>query len=259
MATTRDTSAARTLAVLETLSMSDRRGGGLTAAALARAVGRDKSSVSRQLKSLIELGLVDRDEDGLHTLGWKLFAVAAQAGDQRLLVLAAPVMRKVAESLRERVHLSVRREAEVLTVASEGLHRSVEAVGWVGRAVPVSCTSSGRALLLDHSREEATVLLGHELTQGAEATAPRTASELNERIDRARQHGFAAVVGEFDEDLAGVAAPVRDARGRIVAAVNISAPSYRLSDDSLESAGEQVRRAASYLSRVLSSPAKTGG
>lgn len=251
---TQDTSAAKMLAVLEALSRSSREeSAGLTVAALARALGRDKSSMSRQLKPLVDLGLVERGEDGLHRLGWKLFAVAAQAGDQRLLLLAPPVMRRLTQVLRERVHLSVRRGAEVFTILSEGPQRSIEAVGWVGRTVPASCTSSGRALLFDHSAEEIRELFADGFETGPGANAPATVEELIERVGSARQRGFAPVVDEFDDDLSAVAAPVRDARGQIIAALNVSAPSYRLKS-SLGTAGQHVSQTAAYLSRVMSSP-----
>ena len=251
---TQDTSAAKMLAVLEALSQASRGGdAGLTVAALARALGRDKSSMSRQLKPLVELGLVERGDDGLHRLGWKLFAVAAQAGDQRLLLLAPPVMRRLTQVVRERVHLSVRRGAEVFTVLSEGPHRSVEAVGWVGRTVPASCTSSGRALLFDHSPEEIRCLFSDGFAKGPGANAPTGVEELIERVMAARQRGFALVVDEFDDDLSAVAAPVRDARGQIVAALNVSAPSYRLRP-SLSTTGRHVCQTAAYLSRAMSSP-----
>ncbi len=179
MTETQDTSAAKMLAVLEALAQSgspaqagavDQPGTGepfgLTVAELSRVLEREKSIVSRQLKPLVELGLVERGDDGRHRLGWRLFAVAAQAGDQRLLLLAPPVLRELTRLLRECVHLSIRRNTEVLTILSERPHRAVEAAGWVGRTAPISCTSSGRALLFDHRPEEIHELLRDNFFRG---------------------------------------------------------------------------------------------
>jgi IclR family KDG regulon transcriptional repressor len=251
---THDTGAAKILAILEALAQSGpvvTRG--LTVSGLARSLGRDKSSISRQLKPLVDLGLVERDDDGLHRLGWRLFALATQAGDQRLLLLAPPVMRQLARQAKERVHLSIRRNDEVLTILSEGPHRAVEAVQWVGRTVPMSCTSSGRALLFDHGADEIRTLLEDGFRKGPGSKAPATVEAVIDRVGRARALGYAAVVDEFDDDLAAVAAPVRDGHGRIVAALNISAPTYRL-HNSLTSVGRQISQAANYLSQALSSP-----
>jgi DNA-binding IclR family transcriptional regulator len=251
---TTHTSAAKLLALLEALAGSAPEArDGLTVADLARATGRDKSIVSRQLKPLVDLGLVERDDHRRHTLGWRLFAVAARAGDQRLLHMAPPVMQRLTQIVRERVHLSIRRGSDVFTVLSESPRRTIEAVGWVGRTAPISCTSSGRVLLFDHSDEEIRDLFTGRLQTCPGPNAPRNVQELVERVSAARRQGFALVIDEFDDDLSAVAAPVRDVNGRIVAALNISAPSYRLKDH-LAAAGRHVSQAALHLSRSLSVP-----
>lgn len=254
MTETNDTAVAKLLALLEVLAQSDTDArDGLTVAEIARALGRDKSIVSRQLRPMVELGLVERGVDGRHSLGWRLFAVAARAGDQRLLLLAPPVMRRLTQLVRERVHLSIRRGPEVFTILSESPNRTIEVAGWVGRTTPVTCTSSGRALLFDLCDEEIHELLEGRFQRGAGPKAPRNVEELIDRVAAARQRGFALVADEFEEDITAVAAPVRDVHGRIVAAINVSAPSYRLTAH-VDTAGRHVSQAALHLSRALSSP-----
>jgi DNA-binding IclR family transcriptional regulator len=251
MAETERTTAARLLATMEALSGSDAKDG-LTIAKLARALGRDKSVVSRQLRPLVDLGLVERSPDGRHRLGWRLFTLAARAGDQRLLLLAPPVMRRLADMTGERVHLSVLHGREVLTILSESSHQIIEAVGWVGRTSPVHCTSSGRVLLFDHDDDEIRHLLEGVPLPGAGLQAPKDVEDLLRRIHRDRARGFSTVDGEFRSDLAAAAAPIRDFSGRIVAAVNISAPSFRLRGR-LSPVGQQVVAAAHHLSQAISS------
>ncbi len=246
------TGAAKLLAMLEALAEGDSDSrAGLSAADLSRLLGRDRSIVSRQLVPLVELGLVERDEDGRHRLGWRLFAVANRAGDQRLLLVAPPVMRQLMAITRERVHLSVLRGGSVLTVMSESPRRSVEAIGWVGRTVPASCTATGRALMLDHSDDDVRAMFAPQEFGGPRA--PRTAEGLLDRVRRARRAGYAGVVGELDVDEAAVAAPVRDFSGRIVAALNVSAPAFRL-EDRMEQTGRKVTAAATHLTALLSHP-----
>ncbi|MGQ0840022.1 IclR family transcriptional regulator [Actinokineospora sp.] len=241
--------AARLLGTLEALSAAP---DGMTGAEVARALGKDKSSVSRQLRPLVDLGVVERDSDGRHRLGWRFFTLAARAGDQRLLLLAPPVMRQLSNQLAERVHLSVLRGRDVLTILSESSQRSIEAVGWVGRTAPVHCTSSGRALLFDHSDEAVRALLDGLATPGPGPQAPKSVDEFLRRLREARQSGFATADGEFDPDLVAAAAPVRDFTGRIIATLNVSAPAYRLRGR-LWQAGQHVAAAATHLSRAISS------
>lgn len=254
MTKTHDTAAAKIVGLLETLANSDTAArDGLTVAELSRALGREKSVVSRQLKPLVELGIVERGEDGRHSVGWRLFAVAARAGDQRLLLLAPPVMQRLTQLTGESVHLSVRRGSDVFTILTESPNRAVEAVGWIGRTSPVSSTSSGRALLLDHTDEELTELLRDRFERGSGPNAPRDVPDLIARVARARRDGYALVLDEFGDDLAAAAAPVRDASKRIIAALNVRAPSYRL-EDQLEEVGRKVKGAALHLGRSLTRP-----
>lgn len=247
------TSAARLMATLEALAdpRNERRGVGVSE--LARRLHRDKSIVSRQLRSLVEVGLVDRLPDGQHRLGWRLFALAASAGDKRLRELAPPVMRRLVEVVEERVHLSVLRGREVLTIHCESAQRGIEPVWWPGRTAPLHCTSAGRALLFDYDDDDVRETLAGVSFEGFGPNAPRDIDDLLRRLSRARSRGFAFVDRESDADTVGAAAPVRDHGGGIVAALNISAPSYRLRGR-LTWAGQQVAAAAAHLSRCLSGP-----
>lgn len=253
-----DTTAGRVLAVLEALAEANRTGqNGMTTSALAREMDRDKSSMSRQLRPLVALGLVERDPDGVHRLGWRLFAVAAQAGDQRLLLLAPPVMRQLSRTVGERTHLSIRRHDQVLTILTEGPQRAVEAVNWVGKTVPMTSTSTGRALMFDDSADEIRSVVALNSDPSVAGQSPSDESPLVngalDSIQAGRSLGYVAVVDEFEEGLSAVAAPVRDVHGRIAAALNISVPSYRLGGG-LPDLGRRIRHAADYLSKSLASP-----
>lgn len=82
--------------------------GGLGVTRAAELLGREKSQVSRALKTLAESGLVDRDPSTRnYRLGWKFFALAARAGEQRLLDVAPPVLERLRWNLGETIHLSV--------------------------------------------------------------------------------------------------------------------------------------------------------
>jgi DNA-binding IclR family transcriptional regulator len=246
------TSLSRAIAILDVLGSPEVTDGeGIGVVQIARLVGREKSQVSRTLKTLAEAGLVARDPETLrYRLGWRMFTLAAGAADQHLLALAPHVLRQLVARVGERAHLSVLQGADVLTVLSERPARSVQATGWVGRRTPPHCTSSGRALLFDHTDAEVRALLtGAEFTGWGPST-PDGVDELLARLAVARRHGYAAVSEEFEPDLVGVAAPVRDFRGYVIGALNISAPKFRLGR-ALAAAGREVRTAAERLGRAL--------
>jgi DNA-binding IclR family transcriptional regulator len=225
--------------------------GGMGVTRISEMLDREKSQVSRALKALAEYGLVERNRDALtYRLGWRIYALAQLAGQPRLLEEAAPRLRRLAAETQERAHFSVLQGAEVLTLLSESPGRAVEAVGWVGRVTPAYCTSAGRALLLDHDAESLDLLFRDvEL----ERVAPNTAVDLKTmkaRLEEARAGGVAVSDEEFETGLVGAAAPVRDAGGTIVGALNVSAPKYRI-DGREDKLAEAVRAAALDLSAAL--------
>ena len=89
------------------------------------------------------------------------------------------------------------------------------------------------------------------------ATA-RTVAQLAVAIGAARDRGYAIADEEMDAGLTAAAAPVRDGHGRIVAAVNVSGPSFRMRPR-LGEIGAAVATAAAELSAVLGQAAAAGG
>ena len=225
--------------------------GGLGVTRIAEQLGREKSQISRTLKILAEHGLVDRDPDTLaYRLGWRIFALANLAGERRLLDEGRPLLQRLVARLSERAHLSVLQGADTLTIASESSAQSLQAVGWVGRMVPAYCTSVGQALLLDHSRAELGMVFEDVRFERLGPNTARNVAQLAARIEAARERGYALADEEMEPGLLAVAAPVRDAHGRIVAALNVSGPRFRLIDR-LDVMGREVAAAGVELSKAL--------
>jgi len=258
MADERASTLQRAIAILVTLgSDAVTRRDSVGVVEIARLVGREKSQVSRALKALADAGLVDRDPETLgYRLGWRLFTLAASAAEQHLMAVAPQILRKLVTTVGERAHLSVLAGAEVLTVLSESPAQAIQAVGWVGRATPLDSTSSGRALLFDHTDEEVRGLLTGAAFSVDAPNAPRDVSDLLGRLHLGRHSGYVVADEEFEVGLVAAAAPVRDFRGRVVAALNISAPKFRLGHN-LDTAGLHVKAAAAQLSHALVSPPST--
>lgn len=224
---------------------------GLGVVRIAQIVGYEKSQVSRSLTALAASGLVDRDPDSrAYRLGWRLFALAARSGRPRLVSLAPAVLVRIVAEIGETAHLSVLHGGQVLTLLSEAPASAISANGWSGRTVPVTCTSSGRALLLDHDLPTLEALLADTNFAGFGSRAPRDVGELYRRIRATRARGYATVDEEFEPGLMGAAAPVRDFSGRIIAVVNVSGPKFRLGKR-LRATGETVRAAGQALSEAM--------
>jgi DNA-binding IclR family transcriptional regulator len=222
--------------VLEALGDDGAARDGLGVVRLAERVGADKSQLSRTLQTLDEHGFVQRDPDTLaYRLGWRVFALAVKVGESRLIAEAPSVLRQLVAELGESVHLSVRQGDAVLTLLSEEPLHTLHAPGRVGGLTPIGNTSAGRVLVMDLADDELEALgLGSNLP----------------RIAEARALGYAIVREEFEPGLIAAAAPIRDAAGRVIAALNLSAPRFRF-DDRLEPAALRIVEAAAALSRSI--------
>ncbi|RII22137.1 Transcriptional regulator KdgR [Streptomyces sp. YIM 130001] len=242
----------RDLRLLDVLALHEaEHGRGLGVVELAARSGREKSQVSRALKALAEEGVVERDPDTMeYRLGWRLLSLVARTAENRLVRVATPVMRRLAAEIEETCHLCVLRDSEVLTLLSVSSH-DFRAHGWEGKGVPAARTSAGRVLLLDATPDELYVRLGmDDLSGGFDGSLVHSVQELWQRVQEARQRGFAEVREEFESDLVGVSAPIRDFRGRVVAALNVGAPADRLAAR-LETTGRITVGAADRVSAAL--------
>jgi DNA-binding IclR family transcriptional regulator len=248
----RETSIRRSLEVLLSLgSEAAIESGGLGVTRIADLLGREKSQVSRTLKTLASFGLVDRDADSLaYRLGWRIYALASLAGDRRLLDLARPVLKQLVDSFEERAFLSILQGAGTLTLLSESAPTSLQASGWVGRETPAYCTSVGQVLLLDESDAGLERLFRDVSFRQLGPGTPRDLGEFARRIATSRERGYAIADEEMEPGLVAAAAPVRDPAGRIVAALNVSGPKFRLGDR-LDEAGSALVAAAADLSAAL--------
>ncbi|MFD8544441.1 IclR family transcriptional regulator [Streptomyces sp. NPDC059649] len=242
----------RDIDLLEALASPEGQArGGLGVIRLSQLVGREKSQVSRALKALAEEGIVERDPDTMeYRLGWRLFSLVARTSENRLVRVAEPVMHALSAELEETVHLCVLRDREVLTLLSVSGH-SFRLHGWEGRGVPAARTSAGRVLLMDATPDELYVRLGlDDLAEGFAGSTVHSMQDLWAKIEDCRRTGFAEVSEEFEPRLVGVSAPIRDFRGRVVAAINVSAPYDRMGE-SLTAAGRATARAAQRVSQQL--------
>jgi IclR family transcriptional regulator, KDG regulon repressor len=244
----------RDVELLEVLASEEARsnGGGLGVVKIAQLVGRDKGQVSRALRALAEDGIVERDPGTLeYRVGWRLFSLVGRTYEQRLFRQARPLVQNLAVDLEETAHLCVLRDRQVLTLLSLSGH-SYRAHDWEGQWVPAPCTSSGRALLVDATPDELYVRFGaqSDLSPGRPASPVHTLPQLWAEIQAVRRRGWAEEREEFEPGLVGVSAPVRDFRGRVVAAVNVSGPVERLGPRMTE-AGRATARTAFWLSTYL--------
>jgi len=264
----------RDIELLEALgSTESTRNGGLGVMQLAQLTGRDKAVVSRSLATLSAAGLACRDELTLnYRLGSRLYALAARTAESTLVHAARDHLRRISQATRETSHLCVLRGGNVLTLLSELSPYEHRTTGWEGVITAAWRTPSGRVLVSDwdqtslaqwyeaHGHDAAVIGLSNSSLDLFRSTVleqpPPHASVVSDfpslmlEIGRIRAVGYAKLDEELEHGVVGASAPVYDFNGRVIAAVNVSAPKSRMNGQ-LDTLGALVARASYDLSALL--------
>jgi DNA-binding IclR family transcriptional regulator len=243
----------RAIAVLDILA---RRGeAGVTE--IAAALDVHKSTASRLVAALEHRELVGQDgERGKYRLGPGILRLAAATtGHLEVTTQSRPVCVALAADLAETVNVAIldgtAREAAAINVMQEfGATSSVASRDWIGRRTPLHATSSGKVLLAhaDAATQDAA------LAAPLEACTPSTitdAGALRAELGEVLRRGWASTAEELEIGLTAIAAPIRDARGVVVAAVSVSGPAYRFAAASFPGLAPRVVRAGAEISERM--------
>lgn len=213
---------------------------------LAQAAGMPKSTASRLLSALERRGLVEQDGDrGRLRPGPAILRVAERGMLERNLVeLARPVLETLSQRSGETINLAVMGSTGVEHLSQVDGTYFLGAGQWVGRPVETHCTANGKVLL---AFGRAPAPLGERPLRALTPATITDPERLREELARVRRDGFATVIDELEIGLAAIAAPVRGARGAVVAAISITGPTVRMTPARI---GELVPRLIEEATRL---------
>ena len=219
---------------------------------LSRKAQLHKSTASRLLATLEREGLLERvPGTEKYRLGFLLVRLAGQVthfGDVR--VAARPDLVALAERSREAVHLAVIDGGEVVNVDQVAGPHIVGHANWVGRKTPLHCVANGKVLLAYGDGAALDRVLAAPLARFTERTITEP-ERLRAELAAVRRRGYATAMGEIEEGLNAVAAPIYDAGGQVVAAVSVSGPSYRVKAKEIVDLAALTVEAADHISARL--------
>jgi DNA-binding IclR family transcriptional regulator len=239
----------KTMEVLSLFSLARREVGVVEVAEL---LGRPKSTASRWLAAMERAGFLERDAtSSRYRLSLRLAALGEVARQTTTLQRTAlPLLSWLAEQTGETANLTVLVGLEAVNVEVADSPRPVMHIGWVGRRLPVHATASGKILLAHAGNAIVTEVLAGGLAGFTRETIT-DGDALRAELELIRARGYATVWAELEPDLAAVAAPVRDHRGVVVAAIAIGGPVSRCPREQLDTLALQVLRAGDELSEKM--------
>jgi IclR family KDG regulon transcriptional repressor len=239
-----DKTAAKNFAVLERLARSDRPIG---VSEMARMMGIAKSNSHRILMTLVELNYARRSPQGTYTATLRMWELGMLVlGRMDVKRLARPVIEALAKRTDETVHLTILDGVEVVYIDKIESSHPIREFTQIGAHAPAHCTATGKVLLAFRD-----VLPDTERLQAFTRHTIKEVHALKLELARVRRQGYAYNFGEYGAYVNGVAAPIADYAGEVIASVVISGPAERLRPAALKAIRPLVVEAGQTISAEL--------
>lgn len=236
----------RGLRILETVAESR---GGVGVTELADLTGMDKSSASRLVSSLVDLGFLARLENRRVVLTGRVLHLAKGFRQQyNLSEIARPHLIDLRDRVNETVILTVRQRSSSVSIEQFDPEHPFRMVPHVGNAAPLYATAAGRAIMFHLPTGEQHRLIDELADEPVEHPEVRM-----DRTTWAREFELAQTRGYVwiprTDDVERLAAVVLDRNGAPLAAVSIYGPKYRI-HDRIPELGREARQTAGRISRA---------
>jgi len=161
-----------------------------------------------------------------------------------------PELERLARLTHETAGLGVLDGDQLLTVAQADGPNLIAVGDWTGRGAALHAVAGGKVLMSALAEREVMRMVRRGLEKRTERTITGL-EPLLEELARIRRRGYATAIGEYDPGLNAVAAPVHDARGAVIAAVDVWGPAFRLTPGRMPELAMQVRSAAGAITSRL--------
>ncbi len=223
----------KTMSVLDALES-----GPASLAQLVRITGLARPTAHRLAVALERHRMVTRDSQGRFVLGPRLGELSIATGEDRLLAVSTPVLSQLRDLTGESAQLYRRQgDVRVCVAAAErasGLRDTVP----VGSELPMNAGSAAQVLLAWEDADRIRRSL-----RGAHFTA--------QSLTQVRRRRWAQSVGEREQGVASVSAPIHGPGGRVIAAVSVSGPIERLTRSPGRLHAPAVTAAAEKITEAL--------
>ncbi len=236
----------RGLDVLEAVAQAR----GLSLPAMTAALGLTRSTTHRLASALVERRYLKFTPGEGYRLGPKLLELGYRTQQQMDLPrVARPHLEHLASLCEDTVHLGVLDGKWALYLDKIPGRRRIEIGSRIGERHPIWCTGLGKALLLDEPAESLKTFF-----RLGEAPRPSHEQDMQVWLDRMADYaarGRAFDLEENEPQIRCVAAPIRDVRGSIVAAISVSSAAQYMTDAHMAALSVSVQETANRISSDL--------
>lgn len=212
-----------------------------------------KATLHRLLTSLQLEGMVRLEESSqTYRVGYRLLELANMAWKQSdVRDLAYPFMLELAEFSGESVQLAVLVDSNAVYLSQVESEQSIRYTVSVGDKSPAYCSGVGKAMLaMLPAEHQATLIQSLEFKRYTQQTITSPAL-LRRQLNEIKKNGFAMDNEEHQHGVCCVAAAIVDSLGMPVAAISVTAPTFRVTDSNFQDWGRRVTKASEAIAQRL--------
>jgi DNA-binding IclR family transcriptional regulator len=210
---------------LNILGLFSREQASLSAPEIAQKLSLPRATVFRLLHTLQAMGYLRRGTDERHySLGPALLGRGFEyLASLDLVEVAEPILRRLRDQTGLSAHMAVRDGREVVYVSRHPARTTIASSVNIGTRFPVHATVMGRMIICECAPAELAELFADQPLRRYSEQTPTSLKALKAVLAEDRARGYAVSQSFFEHGVSSIAAPVRDASGAIVAAINITA------------------------------------
>jgi len=220
---------------------------------ISRKLKANKSTVYRILQALSQKGYIQQDPGtNKYALGFKILQIGvAQLQKISLREVGKAALETLAQETLQTARLAILDQDEVVYIDHVEGKDPIRLHLQVGSRGPVYCTAAGKAILAHLPEETRSDILSRCHFQSLTAKTITDRARFESQLEWVRRSGFSINDEEFRKEVRAVGAPIFNMDGKVIGAIVIVAPSFRLRLRDFPLFGQHVKKAALEISKKM--------
>jgi IclR family transcriptional regulator, pca regulon regulatory protein len=219
---------------------------------VALKTGLSAAVARRCLNTLVALGYVGQHGRNFLLRPEVLSFGSAFLASMNIEQACAPSLQALRDETSDSTSMSVLSGREILYIVHVSTNRHIRLGAHVGTRFPVHATSMGKAIMAFRPEAEIEALLASAPFERQTEKTITDAAAFRARLAQVHEQGFDSALDELDYGIVSVAVPLFDAKRQVVAAINCSTTTSRISQqEMIETRLPALRKAASEIEAAL--------
>lgn len=217
------------LHIMELVAKSDEL---LTHAMLSRMTGQSPGKTLGMLNLLTDRGFLEQDkEHGAYMIGVRGIQLSQSIiGNLSIVKYARPVMESLEKVHEEAIYVAILKDSEVVFVDMVDTEQTIKATSLIGQSFPFFSNAAGKVIMAFEPRE----YLQRQMGRFGRKCTRMDMEDIQSELSSIRNRGVAYEVGGLGDNVASVAVAIKDYAGKVLGALTMIAPSFRLLGERLD-------------------------